>query len=82
MRKQLLTIIATGITALAMAGGVVTNANQSASYVRMPAQDATLAPMRHTTIPLGWHLLPTVFMFQSTTSTLHKQGRLPVPFQE
>jgi len=44
MRKQLLTIIATGITTLAMAGGVVTNANQSASYVRMPAQDATLAP--------------------------------------
>ncbi len=42
MRKQLLTIIATGITTLVMAGGIVTNTNQSASYVRMPAQDATL----------------------------------------
>jgi hypothetical protein len=42
MRKQLLTIIATSLTTLVMAGGIVTNTNLSASYVRMPAQDATL----------------------------------------
>lgn len=41
MRKQLLTIIATGITTLVMAGGIVTNTNQSATYVRMLARDAS-----------------------------------------
>lgn len=43
MRKLLLSIIATGVTTWVMAGGIVTNTNQSASYIRMPAQDATLS---------------------------------------
>jgi len=41
MRKQLLTIIATGFATIVMAGGIVTNTNQSATYIRMLARDAS-----------------------------------------
>ncbi len=41
MRKLLLTFWGTGLTLLVMAGGIVTNTNQSATYIRMLARDAS-----------------------------------------
>jgi long-subunit fatty acid transport protein len=44
MKKTLFTLMSIALLgSMAWAGGIVTNANQSAAYIRMPAQDATLA---------------------------------------
>ncbi len=47
--KRLLTLLTLFLLSVAFsnisfAGGIVTNTNQSASYIRMPVQDATVAP--------------------------------------
>ncbi len=42
MKKALFTLGFAAISAIVLAGGIVTNTNQSASFIRMPAQDATL----------------------------------------
>ena len=47
--KRLLTLLTlflltVAISNISYAGGIVTNTNQSASYIRMPVQDATVAP--------------------------------------
>jgi long-chain fatty acid transport protein len=45
MKRLLIALLFAGLMAPTMvhAGGIVTNANQSAAYIRMPAQDATLS---------------------------------------
>jgi len=44
MKKVLIALMFAGLIcpAVTFAGGIVTNANQSAAYIRMPAQDATI----------------------------------------
>ncbi len=42
MKKLLIICISTFLCGILFAGGIVTNTNQSASWVRMPAQDASV----------------------------------------
>ncbi len=42
MRKTFLTLTLSALALVTMAGGIVTNTNQSASFIRMPARDASL----------------------------------------
>lgn len=42
MRKTILTLTLSALALVTMAGGIVHNTNQSASFVRMPARDASL----------------------------------------
>ncbi len=42
MKKAIFTFSLLAMTFVVMAGGIVTNTNQSASFIRMPARDATL----------------------------------------
>ncbi|WP_288018382.1 hypothetical protein [Tenuifilum sp.] len=75
MRKQLLTIIATGFATIVMAGGIVTNTNQSATYIRMLARDASTSidavyfnPAGMVKLDDGFHLyLSNQSLFQKKT---------------
>ncbi len=42
MKKTLLLLTISALALTTMAGGIVTNTNQSASFIRMPARDASL----------------------------------------
>jgi len=42
MRKTILSLIFSALALVTMAGGIVHNTNQSASFIRMPARDASL----------------------------------------
>jgi hypothetical protein len=44
MKRFLIALLFTGLMCptVVLAGGIVTNANQSAAYIRMPAQDAAI----------------------------------------
>ncbi len=42
MRKTILTLTLSALALVTMAGGIVHNTNQSASFIRMPARDASL----------------------------------------
>jgi len=42
MKRTLLVILLIAVVIPAMAGGIVHNSNQSASFIRMPARDASL----------------------------------------
>jgi regulator of extracellular matrix RemA (YlzA/DUF370 family) len=75
MRKQLLTIIATGFATIVMAGGIVTNTNQNATYIRMLARDASTSidavyfnPAGMVKLDDGFHLyLSNQSLFQKKT---------------
>jgi long-chain fatty acid transport protein len=64
MRKFLVLIVSAGfLTSAAWAGGIMTNTNQSASFIRMPARDASLGidavyynPAGLTRLGDGFHL--------------------------
>lgn len=63
MRKIFVLLIAAGISASLFAGGIMTNTNQSASYIRMLARDASLGidavyynPAGLTSLSDGFHL--------------------------
>ena len=77
MKKLLIALLFTGIVspAVVLAGGIVTNANQSASYVRMLARDASTSldavyynPAGLTKLADGFHLsLTNQSIFQKKT---------------
>lgn len=81
MKRILLTIALSGITILTVhAGGLLTNANQSAAYVRMPARDASTEidavyfnPAGMTQLEDGFHLSltnQTIFQKKKITNSL------------
>ncbi len=71
MRKLSTLLFATLIYGIAMAGGIVTNTNQSVMYTRMQARDATLGIDATYFNPAGLTLLPnTGFFFSLSNQTL------------
>ncbi len=79
MKKTIFTILYTLAAVSVMAGGIVTNTNQSASFIRNPAQDATKGissayynPAGMTQLKDGFHLsLNNQFVKQSRFISVH-----------
>jgi long-chain fatty acid transport protein len=78
MRKLTLLILAVGISAnIVSAGGIITNTNQSASYIRMPSRNASLEidavyynPAGLTRLDDGLHIsVNNQFIYQTRTIT-------------
>lgn len=73
MRKTILTLTLSALALVTMAGGIVHNTNQSASFIRMPARDASLGldatyfnPAGMSYLKDGFHLgLSNQFITQS-----------------
>ncbi|MDP2423468.1 MAG: hypothetical protein U1C46_05375 [Bacteroidales bacterium] len=61
MKKAIFTFSLLAMTVIVMAGGIVTNTNQSASFIRMPARDATLGIDAAYYNPAGMSLLKDGF---------------------
>lgn len=62
MKRTLIVLMLIGLLSpMAFAGGIVTNANQSAAYIRMPAQDASISIDALYYNPAGLAFLPDGF---------------------
>lgn len=71
MKKSLLALCSMAILGTsAFAGGIVTNTNQSAAYVRMPAQDATLGIQAAYHNPAGLTHLDDGFHIQISNQSI------------
>lgn len=75
MRKLSFIFIAVFITNIAMAGGIITNTNQSVEYVRMQARDATLGIDATYFNPAGLTLLPNDGFYLSLNNQTLGQTR-------
>ena len=75
MRRISLLFIAFLVTKIAMAGGIVTNTNQSVEYVRMQARDATLGIDATYFNPAGLTLLPNDGFYLSLNNQTLGQTR-------
>lgn len=76
MKKVLLFSIALFCTGMAFAGGIMTNANQSAMYTRMMVRDATLGIDAVYYNPAGLNFLPNDGFYLSLNNQSITQNRL------
>lgn len=82
MKKTFLLFIFSSLAMVTMAGGIVTNTNQSASFIRNPAQDASLGlaavyynPAGLTHLSDGFHLsLNNQYVMQTRTVSTSMPG--------
>ncbi len=72
MRKILTFVSATFITGSLLAGGLVTNTNQSASWVRLPARDASTSIDAVYYNPAGLMKLDNGFHFSISNQVIHQ----------
>lgn len=66
----------------ALAGGIVTNTNQSASFIRKPAQDAVIAPEGTYYNPAGLAFLEDGFHFSLSNQTIFQTRTISSTFPQ
>lgn len=76
MRKTLTLIAGTLITGSIFAGGLVTNTNQSASWVRLPSRNASTEVDAAYYNPAGLMMLPNGFHFSVSNQTIFQSREI------